>query len=135
MNHNKFKYTNSLGEVALYEAIPLTSELYKEILETDKNFLENIQAGKVSNFVEDKYTTAAEEMLVSYGKGKNTNTNNSCPDDSVILLVSNKQVLKPSEENNKKNSQTPKAFLRKALKSSNIRLFKKNKIERVLDAE
>jgi hypothetical protein len=133
--NSKFKYTNSHGEVALYEATPLTSELYKEILETDKTFLQNIQDGKVSCYIEEKYITAAKEMLISYGKGKNANSNSGCPDDSEILFVSNKKVLKSSEKSDKKISQTPKAFLRKALKSSNIRLFKKNKIERVLDAE
>ena len=43
----KFKYTNSNEEEAYFEAIPLTSELYTELLEIDTEFLQNIVDGKV----------------------------------------------------------------------------------------
>jgi hypothetical protein len=38
----KFKYTNSNNEEAIFETIPLTEELYTELLEVDKEFLSNV---------------------------------------------------------------------------------------------
>ena len=128
----KFKYINSNEEEALYEANPLTSELYTSILEADKNFLEKVSEKQDCRFNDD-HVEAAKEMLENYGKGKDGVYKESKDDTSLILVAVKKEIIKKGETSKKKSS-TPKAFLRQFLASSSIRMFKKDKMTIVLDA-
>lgn len=129
----KFKYINSNNEEALYEANPLTRELYTSILEADKSFLEMVAEKKDSRFDPALYCVAATEMLENYGKGKDGVYKESKDDTSLILVTTKKEVIKKGETT-KNKSFTPKAYLRQFLASSNIRMFKKDKMTIVLDA-
>jgi hypothetical protein len=128
----KFKYINSNEEEALYEANPLTRELYTSILEADKNFLKKVSENQDCQFNE-AHIEAAKEMLENYGKGKDGVYKESKDDTSLILVAVKKEVIKKGETSKKKSS-TPKAFLRQFLASSSIRMFKKDKMTIVLGA-
>lgn len=128
----KFKYINSNNEEALYEANPLTSELYASILEADKNFLETVSEKKDCRF-DEAHVNAASEMLKNYAKGKDGVYKESKDDTSLVLVATKKEIIKKGETS-KKKSFTPKGFLRQFLASSNIRMFKKDKMSIVLDA-
>jgi len=121
----KFKYTNSNNEEAIYEASPLTAELYEGIINSDRNFLSQVVEGKHSTYSDSVYRTAATEMLSSYGKGRES-TFNSSTKDLEILLIQNKVNLSEIERPVKKNSI--KQQLRSHFLSSQIRAFKKDKM-------
>ena len=123
----KFKYTNSNNEESIIEAIPLTTELYKELLDVDKEFLENVVAGKEVFFAEKEYVEAASSMLKTFGKSDKEQTH-STSEDNCVLYVSKKTVLKAAQEA-KQVKLTPKKNLRSHMVTSNIRSFKKEKMD------
>lgn len=125
----KFKYTNSNNEEAVFEATHLTSEFYSDLLEIDKEFLSNVAEGKEIFFSEPKYVEAAQSMLVSFGKARDTVVPENQPSDSnITLYIQNKTLLKEGDSfKNKPN--TPKQDLRSKLVTSQIRCFKKEKME------
>lgn len=127
----KFNYINSTGEEAYYEITLLTNELYKNILETDKTFLEEVAQKK--HFQKEEIFKAAEEMLQNYGKGKDSSLSKSKDENVIVGVVTVKKVLKESLEPTKKKGDTPKSILRKHLSSNQIRMFKKDKMTSVLD--
>lgn len=126
-----FNYTNSHGEEATYTGIPLDSSLYEQILLDDKGFLEEIATGNSSSFSSEEYVKAAKDMLISYGKGKQSTLTKNSDITNEIYFIQNKIVIKESSET-KKSLQTPKAIIRKSLRSNSIRMFKKDKINLVL---
>jgi hypothetical protein len=129
----KFKYTNSNNEVALMEAVPLTSELYTELLEVDREFLENVSNGLEFFFNEPQYIEIAKDMLTSFGRGREGSVPEVKPDDSsCILYLSSKTILKPGDKI-KQSSETPKKTLRSKLVTSKIRCFKKEKMELIVE--
>jgi hypothetical protein len=129
----KFKYINSNNEESLNEAVPLTSELYTELLEVDKEFLENVSNGLEVFFNEPQYIEAAKDMLVSFGRGKESAVPSVNSDESSCLLyLNNKTILKPGNEI-KHVSETPKKTLRSKLVTSKIRSFKKEKMELIVE--
>jgi hypothetical protein len=131
----KFNYTNSSGEEACYEVTPLTNELYKKILEEDRNLLLNISQKKNTSFNSEEYVLAATEMLEGYGKGKDSNFSKPKDENVLVGITTNKKIIKKAEGEAKTKSQTPKAVLRKQLSSNQIRMFKKDKMTIVLDQE
>ena len=125
----KFKYTNSNNEEAMFDALPLTSELYSDLLEVDKEFLFNVSEGKEVFFSEQKYIEAAQSMLTSFGKARESTVPESKPSDgNVVLYIQNKTLLKEGDSI-KNRSNTPKQELRTKLVTSQIRSFKKEKME------
>lgn len=130
----KFKYSNFNGELALYEAEILSQEIYSNILNEDKKFLEEVASNKNSQFSTQEFLKAADQMLQNYNKEKNLDFSKNTKSDFLVMLVTQKQVLKEGETN-KKEAQTPKAILRKKLLSNKIRMFKKDIMSIVLDVE
>jgi hypothetical protein len=128
----KFNYTNSNNEESYYETVPLTQELYTNILEEDREFLLNVSKNKDDRFPSKETQEAATEMLQNYGKGKDGVFSSSKNDNVLILLALTKKVLKEGEKQ-KTKIQTTKAELRSYLASSKIRMFKKDKMSIVLD--
>jgi hypothetical protein len=124
----KFKYTNSNQEEAYFEAIPLTTELYTELLEIDTEFLHNIVEGKEVFFSDEVYKEAAATMLNSFGKGKENVTPAASSSENEILFVREKILLKEGLKN-KQSSLTPKKIIRSKMITNNIRSFKKEKME------
>jgi hypothetical protein len=123
----KFKYQNNLGEEAEFEAVDLTNEIYEQLLDLDRQFLSGVVAKQEPFFEEQEFIDAAATMLKSHGLGKETKPVQKL-DDSEILLVINRKVIKPVESK-KKKTETPKQMLREKLASSKIRLFKKEKMQ------
>ena len=123
----KFKYTNSNNEEAFFEAVPLTTELYTELIEMDKEFLQNVAEGKEVFFKDEPLIEAAKSLLISFGKGKEIQPS-SLSDTHEVLLVTSKTILKEAEEY-KKTNYTPKRIVRDKMITSKIRSFKKEKME------
>jgi hypothetical protein len=121
----KFKYINSNNEEAIYEAIPLTSEIYEGIINSDRDFLNLVIEGNHPTYFDSSYKAAATEMLASYGKGRES-TFNSSTKDLEILLVQNKVNLVKNDRPVKKIST--KQELRSHFLSSQIRAFKVDKM-------
>ena len=131
----KFTYTNSTGENALFEATPLTEDLYLEILKEDKEILTNISTGNIANksLSGQNFQNAAQQMLENFNKIKNSSFEKSDKEeDSCVLVVNSKQVLKEAESERYK-PKTDKALIRQNLASSKIRMFKKSRMALVLD--
>jgi hypothetical protein len=122
----KFKYTNSNQEESYFEAIPLTSELYTELLEIDTEFLQNIVDGKEVFFSDESYKEAAKNMLISFGKGKESVVSTS--KDNEILFVKEKTIIKEGTKI-KTTNPTPKKNIRSKMITNNIRAFKKEKMQ------
>jgi hypothetical protein len=125
----KFKYTTSNNETAEYEAIPLTTELYDQLLEIDREFLTSVSNGEEPFFNSEEFKKTASEMLTSFGKGKEADVSKTTS-DNVILFVQNKKSL---EENALKESKEKTLSLKRLLRShfitSKIRSFKREKMQ------
>jgi hypothetical protein len=124
----KFKYTNSNNEEAYFDTLPLTSELYEQLLEIDKEFLQNIVDGKETYFKDASFKEAAENMLKSFGKGKHVDSPKTS-EDMEILFVREKRILKETILDNKQVTLTPKKLIRSKMITSKIRAFKKEKMD------
>jgi len=129
----KFKYTNSNSEESIIEAAPLTTELYEELIEIDREFLNNVAEGKEIFFKEVEYIEAAKSILTSFGKAKEANCPTTTEEDThYILFLNSKTVLKEGLET-KQVTQTPKRILRSKMVTGKIRSFKKDKMELKFD--
>lgn len=125
----KFKYTNSNLEESIIEAIPLTTDLYEELIEIDKEFLNNVSSGDEIFFKETEYVEAAKSILTSFGKAKESSCPESTDEDKhCVLYLINKTILKRGSDV-KSHSQTPKRILRSKMVTSKIRSFSKDKME------
>lgn len=125
----KFLYTNSNGAQSLFEAVPLTSDLYSALILKDKEFLQKIIDNEIEEFRQDaSFKDHAEQMLKKHGLGKDGVFAQKNQTDGKIMYVLNKTVLsKDSEKFEEK--QTIRQKLRNSLPSSKIRLFKKEKMQ------
>lgn len=130
----KFKYINSVGEQALFEAVDLTDALYKNILKEDKLILQKIVKGKIQDFEAESYRTAAKQILENYERGKEAPQEKTKNSNECVMIVTSKQIIKPAEVARYKPN-TEKSKIRNILESSKIRLFKKDKMNIVLDSE
>lgn len=125
----KFLYTNSNGTQSLFEAVPLTSDLYSALILKDKEFLQKIIDNEIEEFRQDaSFKDQAEQMLKKHGLGKDGVYVQKNQTDGKIMYVLNKTVL---SENSAKSEeeQTIRQKLRNSLPSSKIRLFKKEKMQ------
>ena len=130
----KFYYINSQGEEALYEAIPLTKERYEDILNQDKEFLLKVSENQNSLFPLEDFHLAAAEMYKNYLK-ENKNLNLKPKSESDLILIVLSKSIKTEVLSKKKKPDTIKSKLREYLASSKIRLFKKDKMNIVLDTK
>lgn len=127
----KFLYTNSNGVKALYEAEPLTEELYSNLLIQDEVFLNKILKGQIEEFSKDSsFTEAASSILNSRNKNKNPNPQPKDKESDLIMVVLNKTNLPNQEKTEpKKKPETTKQLIRNLLPTNKIRLFKKEKMQ------
>ena len=95
----KFVYINSNGEKSLYEAEPLTGEVYGVILEQDRNVLEKISLGlsEESNFNNELYQSTALQMLQNYGKGRDAVFSEKENTENCVLLIKSKTILEKNK--------------------------------------
>jgi hypothetical protein len=129
----KFTYTTANNETAEYEALPLTSELYEQLIGIDREFLTEICNGNEPAFNTDEFKKIAAEMLVSFGKGKDV-VSPKTSDENLILFVQNKKTPESIDlESDKEKQLSLKKILRSHFITSKIRSFKKKKIQLIQD--
>jgi hypothetical protein len=129
----KFTYTTANNETAEYEALPLTSELYEQLIGIDREFLPEICNGNEPAFNTDEFKKIATEMLVSFGKGKDV-VSPKTSDENLILFVQNKKTPELIDsESDKEKHLSLKKILRSHFITSKIRTFKKKKIQLIQD--
>jgi len=124
----KFSYTNSNGISSIFEAIPLTSDLYSDLLLKDREVLQKIINEEIEELKNNSsYKTLAEQMLKKHGLGKEGSFSSNNLDGEIMYVLS-KEIISEETPGIKKNQSTQQ-ILRSYLPSNKIRLFKKNKMQ------
>lgn len=127
----KFKYINSNEEEAQFEAIPLTSEIYKSLIEDDIRFLTDVSKGLNEKYTEAEFITAASDMLNTFGNDKEFGAPINS-DLNFLAVIHSKTIIKEAKSS-KKISLTSKKILRSELQTGKIRAFKKEKMSEIQD--